>query len=370
MNINVLQIADYTAPYRGNFIASLEALNNLLKKYECNMIWLFPEATKNEKWISDLYDKGYIVYYYSNNIIKNIKLIRDIVKKHSINIFHINFRNFKISFPVALAHITFKKTYLFTHIYSQYTNSTFFKEHFRRLARWDTFYIGCSEPVSNQLIKSGINPKRIFFVENAIDFSRLDDYEMLTNSMFGLEQDRKKILMFGYNWYIKGVDLALAAVKKLIDEKRKIVLLISVASHREIIENYILSKFGEIPNWVKILKPRNDIATYYKFTDVFISPSRMEGLPYALIEAAYCKVPIVASNIPAQKCLKFIGDIWFQTENIESLKNGIERVLYTKDTKLLDIQKKIAVENYQLKKWTKGIIEAYQKVSKFNLKNI
>lgn len=40
------------------------------------------------------------------------------------------------------------------------------------------------------------------------------------------------------------------------------------------------------------------IEPYYAMADVFVSPSRMEGLPVTLLEAMAAKLPIVASDIP------------------------------------------------------------------------
>lgn len=365
MNKNILQIADYNAPYRGNFISSLEALHSELKQNNCKMFYLFPEKARSQKWVKDLMDKEYFIYFYNKNIFKNYFLICKIVKKHKINIFHVHFRNIKIALPVTLAHLTFKKTFYFTHIHGQYEKGSIFKEYLRRLARWDTFYIGCSQPVSQQIAKAGVKSNRIFCVENAIDFSRLDEYEILSNAEFGLSENTKKILMFGYDWYIKGVDLALEAVESLIKEKNDVVLLISVANNRDVLENYIEEKFGEMPEWLILLNPRNDVATYYNFADVFISPSRKEGFCYSLIEAAYCKTPVLASNIPAQSNLKLLGDVWFKTESVEQLKEHLYKVLEFKDSKLLEAQRKIVIRNYSIDRWCKEILEVYGEVAKF-----
>lgn len=47
-----------------------------------------------------------------------------------------------------------------------------------------------------------------------------------------------------------------------------------------------------------LLGPRNDVADLLCAADVFVLPSRWEGLPGALLEAMALEVPLVASNIP------------------------------------------------------------------------
>lgn len=364
--MNILQIADYAAPYRGNFIACLETLREELEKNDCKMIYLFPEKAKKYRWVQELINlKVTDIYFYTNNVLKNFFLIIRIVKKHHINIFHVHFRNIKIALPVTLAHFLFKNTFYFTHLHGEYRKSSLFREYLRRIARWNTFYIACSKPVFNQIIQAGINRSRVFCIENAVDFSRLDKYEILTNDRFGLDNDTKKILIFGYNWYIKGVDIALEAVKDLVEENKKIVLLISVAANRGALENYIINKFGQIPKWVILLEPRDDIATYYKFSDIFISPSRTEGFSYAVVEAAYCEIPVIVSDIPAQKNLKLLGDVYFETENVEQLKLQIDKRLKYQDIELLKRQKEIVIKNYSLDRWVREILNAYNRVMNF-----
>ncbi len=363
VKMNILQIADYPAPYGGNFISSLEALDKKVCQNQGNTFYLFPEKVKEYGWTKELRQKESVIYYYTDNILKNCFLLRQIAKRHSINIFHVHFTNMKISLPttlVCLASLGRKKQ--ITHMHVEYIKKPVIKELLRRVSKWGTFYMGCSEFVSNQLRQSGFSSKRVFCAENAIDFFRLDKYETLTDNQYGIENTAKKVLIFGYNWYVKGVDLALEAVAELVREQRNVVLLISVAANQEKLEQYILERFGKIPPWVKMLEPRNDIASYYRFADLFISPSRQEGFCYALVEATYCKVPVVASDIPAQKNLKLAGDVWVKAGDTGRLKAGIEKALNSSNQELLETQKTIVAEHYQLDSWAQKVLDIYKQI--------
>ncbi len=58
-----------------------------------------------------------------------------------------------------------------------------------------------------------------------------------------------------------------------------------------------VNKIG-IESNVLFLGRRNDVTNLMQLADVFLLPSLYEGLPLALVEAAACRLPIVASRIP------------------------------------------------------------------------
>jgi glycosyltransferase involved in cell wall biosynthesis len=55
-----------------------------------------------------------------------------------------------------------------------------------------------------------------------------------------------------------------------------------------------------VPNGVTFMgaQPRTAVAELYRAADVFVLPSRREGLPVALMEAMSCGLPCVASLLP------------------------------------------------------------------------
>ena len=107
--------------------------------------------------------------------------------------------------------------------------------------------------------------------------------------------------MFGFDYYRKGVDLAIEALSEIINEKEDVCLLISLSSNKDFVLSKIRKRFNTIPDWIKILELRNDIVTYYHLSDAFLSPSRSEGFCNSLVEGAYCEIPLIASKIPNDK---------------------------------------------------------------------
>lgn len=207
--------------------------------------------------------------------------------------------------------------------------------------------IGCSKDVAENLpFKKSKNK----YATNAIDFSRLEKYsevEIASGNKF-------VILMFGYTYYRKGVDLAIKALKRI--NKNDIVLAISVSKDVEGFEQEIINDFGEIPDFVKILSPRNDIATYYRASNLFLSAAREEGFCYAIIESMYCGIPCICTKLPGQPN-EVPNLIKVEPENIKDLSNAILDVYNKKN--LFEKDKVISYlnENYSINGWSKKIKE-------------
>jgi glycosyltransferase involved in cell wall biosynthesis len=51
---------------------------------------------------------------------------------------------------------------------------------------------------------------------------------------------------------------------------------------------------------VRVLEPTNDVQRLYHASDLFVTCSRAEGMPFAMAEALSSGLPVVASDIPGQ----------------------------------------------------------------------
>ena len=116
---------------------------------------------------------------------------------------------------------------------------------------------------------------------------------------------------------------------------------------------------GEVPEWVKILPPREDVASYYRAADLFISPSRAEGMTYSVIECAYCKCPMIVSDICGQGHARAIpGAKIVENENTEMLREAIIESI-TVDNSSLEKAYNYVKENYSLDNWCNKILDLY-----------
>ncbi|MEM3509359.1 MAG: glycosyltransferase family 4 protein [Nitrososphaerota archaeon] len=72
---------------------------------------------------------------------------------------------------------------------------------------------------------------------------------------------------------------------------------------------------------------KQDPFKYYKYFDIFILPSRSEGFPLALLEAASMKKPIICSNLNIFREIFPNGEVvFFDLDNLKDLR---DKIIYT-----------------------------------------
>lgn len=319
--MKVLQVMNYSAPYRGNFIDSVEMIeNNDLEKIE--NFYLFHKETKvkSASWIDSINrDSKHAFYldYSKESLLKDIKRINEIVKNNHIDIVHMHFWGIRMHTMISLA-LMGTKTVLIRHFH----NHSDYNEHPLRRIYGNIVYrnatmIGCSESVTES-IRRDFPHIDARCVNNAISFERLDQYEAI--------EKRKdlSVMMFGADFERKGVDIAYKAINDLRKKGNKIVLWIVCSINEAVCKEKLkkMTETNEIPNWVRFLPPRQDIATYYKAANIFISPSREEGFTYAIPEAAYCGCKVIATRIGGQSYHERVlgGGLLYSARGSDSLR--------------------------------------------------
>lgn len=355
----ILQVLNYSPIYRGNFIDSMEALNDELHKENGENIYLFVKPSAGEKeWIQELIKEGRKVFFLAGEKKQDIQIIKKIIADEKVEFVHTHFLTTEQWITVDKAT---KNTgvILVQHWHHHLPSPSFAKNMVRKVLWRRSNFIGVSESVASEL--KALFPKKSRAVENAINFDRLENFEEYPD----MKIDGVNCLLFGYNWYVKGVDIALKAVKKLVDEGEKINLWISLSANKDVVSKKVKEVLGidEAPEWIHILTARNDVATYYRAADIFLSTSRQEGFCYSVVEAAYCGCKIVASKIPAQEDLEVPNVEWFESENPDSLAKAI-RLQLQKTAECDESQKEALRKRYSLDVWVKNMLGAYDSLSR------
>ncbi len=357
--VGILQYAGVGSPYRGNFICSLEALRYKLEQQGKTVVYLFPSRTAKRDWAQEL-AKVTPVYFLSGNFLKDIQLVRGIIKKHNISIIHSHFFDFQQLVVCNLASV-FCKVRHTVHIHCALRENDGFKGFLRKLALRNKVLIACSSTVKQQAEMLYPHNESVC-IENAVFFERLDEYEPLEKSQFGLSEDAKTLMMFGFLYEIKGVDLALEAMDALCRKGENLQLILVLSSNEESVIQNIRKRFNGIPEWLHILPPRNDIASYYRICDVFIAPSRSEGMPYSVLETASLCIPQVLSDIPAHKNLALKNAVYFKSGDAKELSDAIIKVFNESQSMPLVQQAENIRNSYTLDEWTDRVLHIYEKL--------
>lgn len=354
---NVLLICGYAAPYKGNFILSLEYLEDTYK--DGKMVYMFPENAKNVAWMAD-FQENHRVYFMPMGFFgkkvnrKILKELKNILLIEDIKIIHTHFLMYNYSLFVA-KHTFAKSIRMIAHIHNQFaipsTKSApikkFVMEH-----SYDTI-VGVSKSVADGLNRS-IKHKNITYIDNAICFSRLDSQEKIS---LRDNDNQKVILMAGWPALVKGVDIAAQAILELRNDGCDIKLCIMQSGDFEQTQHCVTEAIGSYPDWVEILPPREDVATYYNAADIFLSASRTEAFSYCLVEAAYCTPMLITSDIPGPSDLKIDGMEKFVSEDVEDLAHKMKELLVIS----MDVEERKynVIRLYELRHWAEAIAELY-----------
>ena len=309
-NFTVLHLTDYGAPYEGNFVASLRALEQRLNAEGAGMAYEFPRRSSDVPWTQEMMRQKSNVYLIERDgFFAYLRQIRRLLKETGATILHEHFIHYpqKLAALIA-AHTCGHRVKIVLHLHNHLTipRSPVKRLPHVLLFRSVSRFVCCSRSVAEHLIADGVARNRVRVAENAIAFARLDSFDPRVRDSLSLPPDAKLALLFGYDFENKGVDFAVEAMRQLRNRTHlPVVLAIVLSSRREEVQAKILSQLGAdtLPEWIYLLPPREDVASYYHMADVFLSPSRQEGFCYALVEAAYCLTPVLASAIDAQKDL-------------------------------------------------------------------
>lgn len=355
MNKNILQICNFSSAYKGNFIGSLQHLQNSLHTQGIQTIYLFP-SSNHHSWRKDLEDQGAHVYIQKKSLIENIFLIAKIIHKHKVGVIMQHFADLKVDIILSTF---FRRIPTMKFVHNDYRPSPSSKTYrlikilFPKSPRCTL--IGVSSAVTESL--------RVYFphhhirtVPNGICFDRLNVIDP-----FEKDEDILRFMCMGYSVKIKGLDLSLQAIQRIQAHRPAQLWVVGV---RETVEQHVKDclNVSQIPSWVRILAPTENIGTYYKNCDIFLAASRSEGFSYALVEAAWCKTQLVASDIPAHKEHEIPNLFLFRSEDLDDYVRVIETAITTLEDKQTDLQaeqRKQHVENkYPISLWTKLVIDA------------
>lgn len=362
---NVLQFLCFNSPYGGSFFQSLLMLEQKLNQEETEMVYLFHIDTSHYHWIQDLINQGKKIYFLSGNFSKDIFYVRNLLVKHNIKYIHAHFAGLRYLFLLNVASKLYsKQTFILRHLRNHDKPRGFFNESLRKILNKVDLYIGCSESVAVEYKKNfKIEDSKITHVTNAINFNRLNKFDDLNRADYKIGTSTKVFLLFGFDYYRKGVDVVLEAMDELVKEGHDVCLLLSLSTNKEVIESKIVNRFSKMPDWLRILSPRDDIASYYLLSDYFISASREEGFCNALVEAAYCKRPIISSDIPGQGELNIPHTYKFTSENVTELKEAMIALMSLTDalkSQVVAEQKEYVIKNFDLETWADQITKVYR----------
>ncbi|WP_444924026.1 glycosyltransferase [Microbulbifer sp. DLAB2-AF] len=150
------------------------------------------------------------------------------------------------------------------------------------------YWIGISKGICQHMVDGGIPRERIFHIPNFADETPV---EPLPRNSFDTPEDKPLILAAGRLHINKGFDVLLHSLAQIPNA----TLWLAGAGPEEANLKALCHKLG-LDQRVRFLGWRNDVTTLMRTADLFVCPSRHEGLGSIVMESWAHRCPIVATN--------------------------------------------------------------------------
>lgn len=363
---NIVYLCDYKNDYLGNFMSSMIELTAVAEKNGYNIVFILPISAKKKEWVADLEEKCSTIYFTQFSFISlciSIKLI--LSKLEGKTVVHTHFLDTKNMMSLKLAKTKNTKIICHYRMHVKFFQNNILgnlKKRIRSFIHKDIMFIGISDAVTND-IKIQFSTVKVVTIKNAIFFDRLgSDKSLSLNSNL---KNKYSLLVFGTHYYRKGVDLAITAIKKIIDEGIYNLELTIVAHDITDTKKLIDADFGEL-NFIRLMAPREKVGELYCMHDIFLSPSRSEAFGNAVVEACYCGCKVIASDTKGQNTMKIVPYIyWVKTDSYHDLYIKIKNLLLNFNDKdcLAEekkAQKKTVESLFSLDIWCQKNINVYR----------
>lgn len=155
-----------------------------------------------------------------------------------------------------------------------------------------------SEPIRSGLVALGLAPARISTIASAVDaahFASRASARALLERRFGLRRDTLALAAVGQLIARKGHDVLLAALPAIVARQPRVRLVIFGRGPAERALQRSIARLG-LGTHVVLAGFEPALARYLAGFDLLVHPARREGLGLAVLEAASCGVPVVASR--------------------------------------------------------------------------
>jgi glycosyltransferase involved in cell wall biosynthesis len=156
--------------------------------------------------------------------------------------------------------------------------------------------VGIAPAVSRRLLDGGVPPARVVTIWSTVDPGARQPTtpRELTRRAMDVDPEQQVLLAAAHLTRRKGLDVALRALARL--PGLPAVLWIA-GDGPEIVALEFLAKQLSLGSRVRFLGARDDLPDLSAAADIFVMPSRSEGLGIAALEAMAAGLPVVASRV-------------------------------------------------------------------------
>jgi glycosyltransferase involved in cell wall biosynthesis len=165
--------------------------------------------------------------------------------------------------------------------------------------------IAITQDIVEDLRKHGFPEEKIAYIPNGVDTSLFyppsDEEKRALRERLNLPQDKPLFIFTGKITKRKGIDVLLTAWLKTSEARQQAALVIigSGVGQKDSLEQYAHTFIVEndLKESILMIGAVDNVEEFLKAADVFVFPSRWEGLPNSLLEAMAASLFCIVSNI-------------------------------------------------------------------------
>lgn len=168
-----------------------------------------------------------------------------------------------------------------------------------KISGWFKNQIICvSEKDRQSALQYHITPEhKLVTIHNGIPEISFTSKEEAKNTLDITHLKSKKIVGTIAHFYpVKGLDYLINAVPEII-EKHPETLFLLIGGGQEHSKLQTLIKKNKLEDHILLIDEIKNASQFLKAFDIFVLPSLKEGFPYAILEAMFAEVPIIASRV-------------------------------------------------------------------------
>lgn len=185
-------------------------------------------------------------------------------------------------------------------------------------------FVALNPTITEELVSAGVAREKIVEIPNGVDVARFrakKDYTL---------HEPARLVYLGRLHQQKGLEILLDALRCLrqqLPDTPLVLRLIGEGPEREVLQN--IARRSGIDAFVEFAGLCHNVAAELESADIFILPSRAEGLSNALLEAMACALPVVASDIAGNRELLQAGKngLLFAPDDSQALATALRRLL-------------------------------------------
>lgn len=362
LNYNFVYVCNFAANYAGNFIPCLAQLAECL--IPDNIYYIFPKQAKHKNWLKFLPGSSdHIIFseFELKSLFVCLKQLSTVLPAKK-TIVHTHFID---NFQILAVRPHFQN--IVCHYHMSVPKLDSWHRHLRRFINniiySNCIMVGVSTAVAKDLCHY-YKLSKCVCITNAISFQSLNVYSQYSSVPTCINHEQFNLLIHGTHFWVKGVDIAIRAIKQL-NSQNDIKCKLYITSHNPEECYKSIKQYTNNYEFIEVINVLDGIKNLYDKIDCFLSPSRSEAFGYAVVESAYCNCQVIASNVPGQDTMLDVpGILWIKPENIESLKNAIQVAIINKKNgsyqEINTLQQNYVQNNYDVSEWIEKNLSLYQ----------